>query len=164
MVLNIMSLVIALGALVLSGFSWRATHKQALEAERSRLLLEDQLHEQSKPDLRLDYGPIPDQGWILVQLWCPVAFDSATLTLPNEYLNNLFAGLGPGPADPHRLEYSPTFDLPATAAGSTVSCGLWVYQASKLAGETFRILCEVKSGGRSWNYVKEHTVDDPNLY
>jgi hypothetical protein len=77
--------------------------------------------------------------------------------------NKLFAGLGPGPADPHRQEFGPTFDLPAAAAGSTVGCGLWVYHASELAGRTFRILCEVRSaGGRSWNYVVEHTVEDPD--
>ncbi|MBB6567057.1 hypothetical protein HNR71_002694 [Kribbella sandramycini] len=42
-----------------------------------------------------------------VDLWFPVAFKSATLTIPPEYLNKLFAGLGPGPADPHRQEFSP---------------------------------------------------------
>jgi hypothetical protein len=66
------------------------------------------------------------------------------------------------PADPHRQEFSPTFDLPSAAARSTVGCGLWVYHASELAGVTFRILCEVRSaGGRSWNYLFEHTVEDP---
>jgi hypothetical protein len=87
MVFNTFTLVIASAALAVSGLSWRATHTQAQEAKRSQLLLEDQVHEQSKPDLRLEFGVIPQQGWIPVDLWCSVAFESATLTVPNEYLN-----------------------------------------------------------------------------
>lgn len=158
---EIIALVISVFALIASGLSWRATRQQAVEARRSRELMEEQHHHQSKPDMRLTIGIPPEQGWIPVELWCPVGFDSATLTLPREYLNELFAGFGPGPDDPHRQEYSQTFEFPATAAGTTVACGLWVYQASAVVGQSIRLLCEIRSSGRPWNYTVEHTFPNP---
>ncbi|MFB6726734.1 hypothetical protein ACFCV3_41575 [Kribbella sp. NPDC056345] len=151
---------ISVVALVVSGLSWRATRQQAVEARRSRELMEEQHHQQSKPDIRVTFGDVPEQGWIPIEVWCPVPFDSAKLTLPREYHNGMFAGFGPGPVDPNRLEYSLTFDFPATAAGTTVSCGLWAFQPSEVVGHPFRLLCEIRSGGRPWIYTIEHTFPD----
>jgi len=121
----------------------------------------EQNHQQAKPEVKLTIGEPPPQGWIPLELWCPVAFDSATITVRREFLtSHLFAGLGPGAADPHRQEYSPTFDLPAAEAGAIVTCGLWVYNADEISERTVRLLCEVRSNGKPWNYTIEHTFPD----
>lgn len=130
------------------------TASEALaEAQRARELQEEQQHQQNKPELSLTIGDVPDQGWIPLHLWCEVPFDSATITLPAEF-RELFAGLGPGPADPQRIEYSPIIVLSATEASSTVTRGLWVYEGVKTSGVTIRLVCEVSVGSRSWTYSK----------
>ncbi|TCC03979.1 hypothetical protein [Kribbella soli] len=80
--------------------------------------------------------------------------------MPQEYTNEMFAGFGLGPDDPDRWECSPTFDFPATAAGTTVRCGLWVFQASEVVGRPIRLPCEIRSNGRPWNDTVDHTFPD----
>ncbi|WP_134006273.1 hypothetical protein [Kribbella sp. VKM Ac-2566] len=109
------------------------------EASRSRELQEAQAHQQSKPNLTVECGDVPSQGWIPVQIRCDVAFASATIALVDDDVRKLFAGLGPGPDDPHRHEFSPQMDLPATPAGHPVTRGLWVFRSeAKRSGSSAR--------------------------
>ncbi|MDX2970975.1 hypothetical protein [Kribbella solani] len=142
----------------------KLANKIAAEANQLvRDIQAEQNHQQAKPEVKLTIGEPPSQGWIPVELWCPVNYDSATITVPRAYLTkHLFAGLGPGSADPHRQEFSPSFDLPAGEAGATVTCGLWVYHAEEISEHTVRLLCEVRSNGKPWNYTFEHTF--PHSY
>lgn len=125
------------------------------EARRSRELQEAQAHEQAKPNLTVECGDVPSKGWIPVHIRCDVAFDSATIALVDDDVRKQFAGLGPGPEDPHRHEFSPKLDLPATPAGHPVTRGLWVYESEPIEGETIRFVCSITStaGMPPWEYV-----------
>lgn len=74
-----------------------------------------------------------------VELRCPVAFNSASLTLPREYMNDLFAGFRSGPDEPHRLDYSQTFDFPATPADTTVRGGHGLLAGKKTCPDSFMV-------------------------
>jgi hypothetical protein len=170
-------------AIGISLLSWRtsskakdATERQAVAAEEAarearagRELLQDQIHQQNKPTVKLTIGELPEtSGWLTVELWIPVEFESAKVTMPDQYRNELFAGLGPGPTDPDRNEFSNSFELPGGAGGTTVRCGLWVYNVEELALQTFQLLYEIKPpGGPAWHYHHEETFPEtrsPNVW
>jgi hypothetical protein len=125
------------------------------EASRSRELQEAQAHQQAKPNLTVECGDVPSQGWIPVHVRCDAAFASATIALVDDEVRKLFAGLGPGPDNLHQQDFSPQIDLPATPAGRSVTRGLWVYQSEPIEGETVRFVCSVtsKAGATPWEYV-----------
>jgi hypothetical protein len=193
-VTNVISVVVAGAAAVISGLAWRSSEKSRKAGEReataaesandyakranalakeaneiareSRLesraalqLQEAQFHQQSRPDVTMSFGEIPDgQGWLPVRLWTPVAFESATITLPREFVPKPFAGLGPGPDEPNRHDFGLTIDLPATEAGTTVTRGLWVYQPVELSERTVRLMYEIRLADHApWSYTFEHT-------
>ncbi|MET7284191.1 hypothetical protein ABZS29_38515 [Kribbella sp. NPDC005582] len=133
------------------------------EASRSRELQEAQAHQQAKPNLTVECGDVPDQGWIPVHVRCDVAFDSATIALVDDEVRKLFAGLGPGPDNPHQHEFSPQLDLPATPAGRSITRGLWVFHAEPIEGKTVRFVCTVtrKAGLPPWEYVIPYEFERP---
>jgi hypothetical protein len=183
MVFNIIASSLATVAIVVSFLSWHtsrqakdATERQSVaaedaarEARATRELQEDQAHQQNRPAVLLTIGELPETGgWLEVKLWSPVAFESAKITMPAEFRNRLFAGLGPGPEDPDPQEFSDSFEFPASEAGATATCGLWIYNVEELALETFQLLYEIKPPGKpAWRYHHQETFPEtrtPNVW